>query len=223
METSKDSITKAKVDVDALVDILLTTESASKTMHHSRTSGTPIFWMQALGEKNNDGPLTDEDIEKIVEAKMDDPASADEVFPNLFLGNKAAAEDVKYMKEKGITHLLNMGCSSLRSSKFLVCPDAHALASMNIELKNSPEWGNMKVNECFEECGAWIDERLSKSGKVLVVCWQGASRSASIVLAYLMKFQKLEIKEALIKVKQIRDVRPNNFFLQQLIDYQNVI
>ena len=33
----------------------------------------------------------------IVEAKKSDPASADEVFENIFVGNKAAAEDTQFL------------------------------------------------------------------------------------------------------------------------------
>ena len=37
----------------------------------------------------------------IVEAKKSDPASADEVFNNIFVGNKAAAEDTQYLLRWG--------------------------------------------------------------------------------------------------------------------------
>ena len=205
-------------DVNTLVDILLDTKSEKPSLHHTRTSGTPYFWHEAIGDKNK-GPLTDEDIDIIAEAKRNDPASANEVFPNLFLGNKGAAEDTAYLKSEGITHLLNMGSVSLRSSKFLVRPNKESLARESIELKNSPEWSEMKVIECFEECGEWIEQSIDGGGRVMVVCWQGASRSATVVLAYLARYKGVGLNEALRRVKQKRDIRPNNFFLQQLIDY----
>ena len=77
----------------------------------------------------------------------------------------------------------------------------------------------MKVIECFEECGEWIEQGLDGGGRVLVVCWQGASRSATVVLAYLVRYKGVGLDEAVRMVKQKRDIRPNNFFLQQLIDY----
>ena len=116
-------------------------------------------------------------------AKKKDPASGNEVFPNLLLGNKGAAEDTAFLKREGITHLLNMGSVSLRSNKFLVRPDKDDLAREDIELKNSSEWIDVKVIECFEECGEWIKQSLDEGGRVMVVCWQGASRSATVVLA----------------------------------------
>ena len=41
-----------------------------------------------------------------------------------------------------------------------------------------------------------------------------------MVLAYLVKYKKMDLADALRMVKQKRDIIPNNGFLQQLIDYQ---
>jgi len=216
--TENDKEVVNKIKVDYLVDILMNTRSVRPEMHHTRTSGTPFFWRDVIGDKTT-GPLTDEDIDVITEAKKNDPASADEVFPNLFLGNKAAAEDTKYLQSKGITHLLNMGSASLRSSKFLVVPAKDELAREGIEVEDAPEWGDMVVSDCFHHCGEWIEKSLDNGGQVLVVCWQGASRSATVVMAYLVMNKQMGLEVAMTMVKEKRDVRPNNVFLQQLIDY----
>ena len=65
-----------------------------------------------------------------------------------------------------------------------------------------------------------MDSALKAGGKVLVNCWQGASRSTTMVLAYLIKYEKLELAEALRLVKSKRDVRPNDGFLLQLIEFE---
>ena len=212
----------SKTEVDTLVDILINTSSNEASIYHTRTSGTPFFWLEALQDKDK-GPLTDEDIEIIAEAKEKDPPSANEILPNLFLGNKGAAEDTTYLKSKGITHLLNMGSASKRSPKFLVVPDKNELAKEVIEVKNSPDWGEMKVIDVFPECGEWIQRALNGGGRVMVVCWQGASRSAAVILAYLVSFKEIPLKEATRLVKIKRDIRPHNTFLQQLIDYEDKI
>ena len=200
------------------MDILINTKSENPRMHHTRTSGTPFFWQEAIGERGK-APLTDEEIDMIVAAKKKDPPSADEVFPNLFLGNKAAAEDTEYLKSKGITHLFNMAAVSLRSSKFLVLPNKDELAREGIELENAPDWGEMKVSDCFDHCGDWIAQSLDNGGRVMVVCWSGSSRSATVVLAYLVRYKQMELEVTLTMVKEKRDIRPNNAFLEQLIDY----
>ena len=60
--------------LDSLIDILMTTKSETPELQHTRMSGTPFYWRDALGDKNK-GPLTDEDIDIIAEAKKNDPAS----------------------------------------------------------------------------------------------------------------------------------------------------
>ena len=65
----------ASLDVNTLVDILLSTKSETTELHHTRTSGTPLYWRDAIGDKNK-GPLTDEDIDIIAEAKKNDHSAA---------------------------------------------------------------------------------------------------------------------------------------------------
>ena len=207
--------------LDTLIDILMTTKSETSEMQHTRMSGTPFYWLDALGDKNK-GPLTGEDIDIIAEAKEKDPASAQEVFANLYLGNKAAAEDTEYVKSKGITHIINMAAKSLRSTKFQVMPDKDELAREGIEVKTAPDWSDMKISECFEEVGEWIAQRLDEGGRVMIACWQGHNRSATVALAFLMRYKEMGLEAALTMVKEKRDVRPNNAFLEQLIEYQDI-
>lgn len=53
-------------------------------------------------------------------------------------------------------------------------------------------------------------------GKVLVHCTVGVSRSATLVLAYLMIRQNLTLVDAIKTVKDHRGVIPNRGFLRQL-------
>lgn len=55
------------------------------------------------------------------------------------------------------------------------------------------------------------------SGIVLVHCHVGVSRSATLVLAYLMLKQNLTLVDAICAVKENRGVIPNRGFLRQLI------
>ena len=65
-----------------------------------------------------------------------------------------------------------------------------------------------------------MEAAIKSGGKVLVNCWQGASRSTTIVLAYLVKCEGLDLVEALRLVRAKRDVRPNDGFLLQLIELE---
>lgn len=55
------------------------------------------------------------------------------------------------------------------------------------------------------------------TGKILVHCAVGVSRSATLVLAYLMLYHHLTLVEAIKKVKDHRGIIPNRGFLRQLL------
>ena len=73
------------------------------------------------------------------------------------------------------------------------------------------------------ESGRWIRRSLESGGRVMVNCWQGASRSATVVLAFLMMHHNMELSEVLAQVKTKRDIRPNNGFLKQLVTLENTL
>lgn len=61
------------------------------------------------------------------------------------------------------------------------------------------------------------EERKREGGKVLVLCWAGRSRSATVAAAYLMRRMRWTAAQALRHVTAARpDVRPNPGFVRQL-------
>jgi len=202
--------------VTGLVDILIKTKSTRTELKHCSKFGTPFYWYDAIGKAG--GSLTADEQDKIVEAKKKDPPTADEVFPNLLIGNKAAAEDIDFLTRKKITHVINLAAGS--STKFTVTPDKAAMDSREIKLTEIKLLPHQEISELFENSGELIEHSLLEGDGVMVNCWQGASRSATVVLAYLIRYQGMNVEEALRMVKEKRDIRPNNTFLQSLIDYE---
>lgn len=64
--------------------------------------------------------------------------------------------------------------------------------------------------------GILTSSSLSFSDKVLVHCAMGRSRSASLVLAYLMIYKNMTVVDAIDQVLKHRCILPNRGFLKQL-------
>lgn len=65
--------------------------------------------------------------------------------------------------------------------------------------------------------GQVADTRLGlPTGRVLVHCAMGVSRSATVVLAFLMICENMTLVEAIQTVQAHRDICPNSGFLRQL-------
>lgn len=76
---------------------------------------------------------------------------------------------------------------------------------------------NCNISLYFEEIG----EIIKKENIVLVNCAAGVSRSATIVIAYIMKYYKLDLKTAFLLVRKRRDrICPNKKFMECLLDYE---
>lgn len=59
------------------------------------------------------------------------------------------------------------------------------------------------------------------TGKVVVHCYQGVSRSATIVAAFLMLKRGMSAEEALKTLRKKREIFPNEGFLNQLCSLNN--
>ena len=76
---------------------------------------------------------------------------------------------------------------------------------------------NCNISLYFDEIG----EIINKENIVLVNCVAGISRSSTIVIAYIMKNYKLNLKNTFIGVKNERNrICPNKKFMNCLLDYE---
>ena len=132
-----------------------------------------------------------------------------EIIDGLWLGNIAAAEDVIDLKKKGIKKILtvmNQDGPNYKSEDGFI----HKKIAI-IDLSNQ------NIIKYFGECLNFI----KGEEKVLVHCMAGASRSATIVVAYLMWKEKMKYKDAMDFVKQKRFIiYPNFGFRDQLKKFE---
>ncbi|KAJ0762870.1 putative phosphoric monoester hydrolase [Helianthus annuus] len=79
---------------------------------------------------------------------------------------------------------------------------------------------DVNIAQYFDDCFGFINEA-KRTGSVLVHCFAGRSRSATVVVAYLMKTHGMRSSKALNLVKSKRSVvAPNAGFILQLQSYE---
>ncbi|XP_034369144.1 serine/threonine/tyrosine-interacting-like protein 2 [Arvicanthis niloticus] len=137
----------------------------------------------------------------------------DEVWPNIFIAEKSVAVNKGRLKRLGITHILNAahGTGVYTGSEFYTGLEIQYLG---VEVDDFPE---VDISQHFRKAAEFLDEALlTYRGKVLVSSEMGISRSAVLVVAYLMIFHSMAILEALMTVRRKRAIYPNDGFLKQL-------
>ena len=130
----------------------------------------------------------------------------DEITEKLYLGNISGAENRDKIKNLGIKKVLSV-------IEELVWPEYKESDNIIHKKLAIYDFEQQNIIKYFGECLNFIkgDE------KVLVHCMAGASRSATIVIAYLMWNQKMSYHNALNIVKEKRFiVFPNPGFRDQL-------
>ncbi|KAJ8397111.1 hypothetical protein AAFF_G00009650 [Aldrovandia affinis] len=137
-----------------------------------------------------------------------------EILPFLFLGSAYHASRKDMLDAMGISALLNVSSN---------CPNHFEGV---YQYKCIPVEDNHKadISSWFAEAIEYIDSVKDSSGRVLVHCQAGISRSATICLAYLMKRKRVRLEEAFEFVKQRRSViSPNFSFMGQLLQFESQV
>lgn len=134
-----------------------------------------------------------------------------EITEFLYLGGLAAAKMEEELMEKGITCVINASIEA---------PDINyeSIKATRIRLQDNP---TCNIGIHFDLVADKIDKVRRERGKVFVHCIAGISRSATLVLAYLMKYHKMKLIDAHAYVKKRRPlIRPNAGFWKDLVDFE---
>ncbi|XP_077585554.1 dual specificity phosphatase 29-like [Stigmatopora nigra] len=142
-------------------------------------------------------------------------AHVNQVWPNVFIGDEKTALERPGLKELSITHVLN--AAEGKYNNVLTGADYYSdsdIQYFGVEADDKPTFD---ISQFFCPATQFIKKALSNAqNKVLVHCVMGRSRSASLVLAYLMMERGLTVVEAIEHVRSRRCVLPNHGFLKQL-------
>lgn len=135
------------------------------------------------------------------------------IINRIYLSSLRVAGNEKVLKSLNITHVLT------------VCPirPPH-FADITYKLISISDSPTQSITPYFPECFSFIHSSVSTNGSILIHCFQGISRSVSILLAYLMTFHQMSLPRALFYTKQRRpQINPNFGFINQLKSYESTL
>ncbi|GLT79433.1 hypothetical protein SLA2020_509220 [Shorea laevis] len=132
---------------------------------------------------------------------------------SLFIGGALAARSIYTLEHLAITHILCLCSNEIGQSD---CQYPDLFEYKNYSICDSED---TNIGSIFEEASDFIDHVEQIGGKVLVHCFEGRSRSATLVLAYLMLRKNLTLLEAWTTLKRVHcRAQPNDGFAKILLD-----
>ncbi|CAA6654880.1 unnamed protein product [Spirodela intermedia] len=134
------------------------------------------------------------------------------VADHIYVGGDAVARDREILRQNGITHILN--CVGSSCSEYFK-PD---LVYKTLWLTDSP---SEDITSILYDVFDYFEEVREQGGRVFVHCFQGVSRSISLVIAYVMWRKGQSFDDAFRLVKAARGIaNPNVGFACQLLECQ---
>jgi dual specificity MAP kinase phosphatase len=143
-----------------------------------------------------------------------------EILPNLWLSGYKYALNPSFLKDKNIKLIIN--CTN--TVKFI--KDMDHIKKVRIPVDDNLQQDQIQLLTTYlDKTSILIENYYKHLQPILVHCYAGKQRSATIIAAYIMKMTKLDTKEiiALIQSKKSNAFKPSINFIQSLNDYHNTI
>ncbi|NXY84960.1 DS13B phosphatase, partial [Alcedo cyanopectus] len=159
-------------------------------------------------------PLSD--LQRLLWSRGGSDNHVDQVWPNIYLGDAWAARSKTTLQSLNITHILNAA-----DGPYSINTGAKYYKDLQIEYYGVEAFDDpsFDLSVFFYDAASFIGKALNTSGgKMFVHCAMGVSRSASLVLAFLMIQENMTLVDALKTVSAHRNICPNSGFLSQLRD-----
>jgi hypothetical protein len=144
----------------------------------------------------------------IVGTAMNAPA---QILDHLFLGDSVLSRDKESLLKLNIGGVINAAAECLN----------HHVGTFAYKHLPATDRPTENIRLYFEDCFEFIAAMQAQGKGTFVHCAAGKSRSATIVVAYLMKTVRINLKEAWAWVKRARPVVKVNYgFFQQLMAFE---
>jgi predicted protein tyrosine phosphatase len=144
------------------------------------------------------------------------PCPINRVDKNIYIGNYIGAQTIEYLKNNGITHIIN---TAIELPNYF----EGQFKYVNLKLLDSHIPGEESLFTVLEPTYQKIVQIITTNpeSKIFVHCAAGISRSASIVIYYMMKKYSMNFESALSNLRKVRNiVNPNDIYQNQLKDAQ---
>ncbi|XP_068677151.1 dual specificity protein phosphatase 19-like [Montipora foliosa] len=178
-----------------------------------KTTVTTAEGKRFVERKDNDGSVVVEDTGERCLGFCEDYKPDEKVYKvqeNLYISSQGGAKNLDELKKHNVTHILNVG-SGIENAY------PQEFTYKTVEILDLPE---TKICQHFPTLFDFINLG-RKNGAILVHCNAGVSRSATVLLGYLMSTRRSTLEESMKILKEARPcVKPNEGFLCQLQDYQ---
>ena len=138
----------------------------------------------------------------------------DEVIPRLILANGKTVKNVQYIRELGVTHIINTATRD-------VWLPVEKLTNLGVEIFqfHVDDVSSANISPYFHPAADFISGGLAApGGLVLINCLVGLSRSATVLTAATMINQNWSLLRTLKLIRQTRNVKPNLGFIIQLMN-----
>jgi len=136
------------------------------------------------------------------------------VLDHILLGGKLVAKNEERLEKSKVVAILNV-TSSVQN----YFENENKFVYKRIDVQDS---GDEKIEDYFPEAVTFILDHIGPDRRVLVHCEEGQSRSPTIVIAWMMKYFNITLKEAYEKFLGIVGedyIGINDGFLRKLMDW----
>jgi protein-tyrosine phosphatase len=139
---------------------------------------------------------------------------AHEIVPGVWLGNKQASENAKWMKEEEITVVFNatkdLPFSTTIKKQYRIPVDDNLQSE---EIRNMTLWSQEAVYKVMQQH--------NQGNNILIHCYAGMQRSAAIMAMFLIATRGYTAEQAITYIQGIRPIafRPQTNFRESIAEF----